>query len=722
MARADVLKVLYAKTMSPLEFNFESLMLPSMHNYLTPWDVQGLNDVATSVRYNANRKKKNEEIDRIMTYRGFRRFHSGTNRVVYRHLEDPRFVAKIALDRTGLTDNPNEFKNQQFLKPFITKVFEVSPCGTIAFVEKVEPVTSKEEFLSIADNVFDLLVYGLLGLYALDDVGTDFFMNWGVRVGFGPVLLDFPYVFELDGNRLHCNLPEIDPISGLRTGRVCDGEIDYDAGFNYLYCQKCGKKYYARDLAKAEQSNFIILKGGCKRMSFKIAIRKDGKIYSNQEETSTIVEKPKSNNNRSNGYHGGFVATTSKMIANGKYNNQDFVSNDSISTENSNKADNNKDLKKHRPKFNKNRFKFNPKSDSNVTDDSSDSDKTESSNEVIEEDKTENTQNRWGTITSDIPDFNFDNAEDFEDITIEDFRANEAPSEILDDINDVIDDIREDFTDHVIRLDENAESTSTETSKYIKSNCTVITFIMASTGDIYFKVIMKDDSSMYLFKDNLFRMFPDIAYFNEEEESDDNDDEEEEEEDEDTEEIIEAGISPNLESVFPKLTEDFKRMCYRQLPEFDSDPINCFCFKRSNEEDVYVAAQYSDTIFSSTINCGKFDTLYDHICKERGIEYINPIKEKLKNDITSDEVADLFDSITAPTNPNPDIETKEETVETKEETTVTEDIKTEEPAALEGEKTETIKTKAPQGKDVRSWKHLSKKQRKKLGKSNLNRF
>ena len=33
------------------------------------------------------------------------------------------------------------------------------------------------------------------------DIGTNFFMNWGIRPGFGPVLLDYPYVYELDGNK-----------------------------------------------------------------------------------------------------------------------------------------------------------------------------------------------------------------------------------------------------------------------------------------------------------------------------------------------------------------------------------------------------------------------------------------------------------------------------------------------------------------------------------------
>ena len=33
-------------------------------------------------------------------------------------------------------------------------------------------------------------------------------MNYGLREGFGPVLLDYPYVFELDGRKLICNVPE----------------------------------------------------------------------------------------------------------------------------------------------------------------------------------------------------------------------------------------------------------------------------------------------------------------------------------------------------------------------------------------------------------------------------------------------------------------------------------------------------------------------------------
>ena len=38
----------------------------------------------------------------------------------------------------------------------------------------------------------------------------------------------------------------------------CGGEIDYDAGFNYLVCTKCGRTYQARDLAN-ESKDILIL-------------------------------------------------------------------------------------------------------------------------------------------------------------------------------------------------------------------------------------------------------------------------------------------------------------------------------------------------------------------------------------------------------------------------------------------------------------------------------
>ena len=196
-------------------------------------------------------------IDKILVPRGFKKMASGTNRVTYRFLDDYRIVLKVAIDKVGLSDNGNEYKNQHILKPFVTKCFEVSPCGTVGLFERVIPITSREEFQNIAEDVFDL-INNLIGKYVLEDIGEKFYMNYGLRDGFGPVLLDYPYVFELDGRKLICNVT--DPFEPLG---YCGGEIDYDLGYNNLICRKCGKRYLATELKSEENSDNpkIIVKG-----------------------------------------------------------------------------------------------------------------------------------------------------------------------------------------------------------------------------------------------------------------------------------------------------------------------------------------------------------------------------------------------------------------------------------------------------------------------------
>ena len=112
---------------------------------------------------------------------------------------------------------------------------------------------SKEELVNIHEDVFNMITNCIIGKYVLSDIGAKYYMNYGLRSGFGPVLLDFPYVFELDGNKMYCN-------KILDNGHHCGGEIDYDEGFNELICTSCGKKYLALELAK-NNSDIIIIKG-----------------------------------------------------------------------------------------------------------------------------------------------------------------------------------------------------------------------------------------------------------------------------------------------------------------------------------------------------------------------------------------------------------------------------------------------------------------------------
>ena len=284
MAKADVLDILRTKQMDPLEFHFDNLWIYPMYYYLSQADVDALHKIATSVRLSSQIKKKYKMIDDIMVARGFKRFSAGTNRVIYRYYEDDRFLVKIAVDKVGMQDNPLEYKNQFFLKPFVAKTFYVSQCGTVAFSERVVPMKNILEFKEIASDVFDILVNKILGLYVVEDVGTKYFMNWGIRPGFGPVLLDYPYVYDLDGDKLFCTA--INPDTGI----PCNGEIDYDEGFNHLVCNQCGKIYLATDLRNKSADNKVIIKRGGSQM--RIVIKKGDKVISEPIPMDDVIQKP----------------------------------------------------------------------------------------------------------------------------------------------------------------------------------------------------------------------------------------------------------------------------------------------------------------------------------------------------------------------------------------------------------------------------------------------
>lgn len=179
MAKIDVLDILRAKKQTPLEFNFDNLWIPPMNFFLSADDVESLRRIATSIRLSSKIETKYKMIDDIMRNRGFKRFSAGTNRVVYSFLEDDRFVVKIAVDKVGMQDNPLEYQNQEFLKPYCAKMFYISPCGTVGFAERVLPIKNKNEFREIASDVFDILTNKILGKYVMGDIGTRYFMNWG---------------------------------------------------------------------------------------------------------------------------------------------------------------------------------------------------------------------------------------------------------------------------------------------------------------------------------------------------------------------------------------------------------------------------------------------------------------------------------------------------------------------------------------------------------------
>ena len=267
--RDYMLNRLMSRSMSKKDFNYEILSAPPIYTMFTPEDIQQLHYYASSAKYTAKLREKYEAIDRIMTNRGFQKLVAGTNRVSYIPTFANNFIVKVAYDTVALKDSIREYKNQFLIKPFCTKVFEVTPCGTLGVFERVNPVTSIKEYVSMAADIFRLLNDFVIGEYVIDDIGTNYYQNIGYRNGFGPVILDFPYVYEVDPKKIWCNKPDHNDPTGY-----CNGPIDYDGGFNKLKCRKCGAVYKPFEIAKKIEYNpqeQVIMESEEKRMKIRIS-------------------------------------------------------------------------------------------------------------------------------------------------------------------------------------------------------------------------------------------------------------------------------------------------------------------------------------------------------------------------------------------------------------------------------------------------------------------
>ena len=249
MSRISLLNDLYSNDEQSREFDVNLLIAPTINSLIPINDIDNLYYIAKSPRYSGNTDKKIKLLNDIMMKNGFKKIYKGTNRIVYKFLENQSFVAKVALDRAGLEDGPAEYKNQFLMLPFCTKIFEAHDSGAITFAERVNPIASAAEFISTQHDIFNLIVHlTSLGI-VVDDAGLTKYMNYGIRYNnecrFGPVILDFPYVYRTSREKLICKNTITNPY-GIT--EFCGGEIDWDFGIEHLYCSKCGRKYTGLDL------------------------------------------------------------------------------------------------------------------------------------------------------------------------------------------------------------------------------------------------------------------------------------------------------------------------------------------------------------------------------------------------------------------------------------------------------------------------------------------
>ena len=286
MPNLDVFTTRRMATRELPRYFFESIQGPNIYQFFHQSEI----DYLKHIILNNKNDVKLTMMNSLMSSKGFSRLAAGTNRIVYRFLDDPSFLVKVALDRVGLQDNLREFQNQRILKPFVTKIFSVTPDGLMATTERCIPITRKEEFESVIEDVFYIIV-SIIGEYVMEDIGKGFFRNWCIRPSFGPVLCDYPYLYRVDEAKLFCN--KVD----MKTGIRCGGQIDYDDAFNYLVCTKCGKRYLAAELEDKSSNNKTITTrfGGKYPMNISIMMP-DGSIYNSGVSSRTFVKPKKANN------------------------------------------------------------------------------------------------------------------------------------------------------------------------------------------------------------------------------------------------------------------------------------------------------------------------------------------------------------------------------------------------------------------------------------------
>lgn len=268
---------------------FSSLQHKGILSYLTVEDIIMIHALSTDASFAGGGISERLSLyDSILNKRGFIRSTAGTNRLLYTSTFDDTMVLKVALDKIGCEDNLGEFRNQTVLRPYVPKTFDVTKNGEIALSERVYPYKTREEFAKIGGSeVYDVIQYFYSHGFVMEDVGTNFFKNWGQRKNFGPVLLDYPYVYKLNKSRLICNK--------FIDGKRCGGKIDYDDGFNFLHCSKCGARYSSKDIG----TPFKVVEEKKKRREAnntmntyaKITIHKNGVTYSNANSVDVIDSK-----------------------------------------------------------------------------------------------------------------------------------------------------------------------------------------------------------------------------------------------------------------------------------------------------------------------------------------------------------------------------------------------------------------------------------------------
>lgn len=270
----------------PLERAFDDLQGPMVEDLFDAETIKSIKLVVTNPKIKFF-KDKFRILAGILNPLGYILAHAGTNRVVFQPQFDDSFVVKIGLDIAGRTNNPNEIVNQKYLKPFVCKCFDTTDDGVIGTFERVVPIENLYQLWSVREDIFDIM-RAITKRFVIDDFGTEAFKNWGVRKGFGPVLLDYADMYILDKDTAYCRKP-ID----WHSTAVCGGELGYTPGYNKIMCKKCGGIGKAKQYKGKEKLSVYVPSRGID-MGIKCTIKVGGKtVFSTEEGFTNQINESK---------------------------------------------------------------------------------------------------------------------------------------------------------------------------------------------------------------------------------------------------------------------------------------------------------------------------------------------------------------------------------------------------------------------------------------------
>lgn len=290
-SRADLVNRLAKDTKkesAPPLFDFDMLRHPGMRMLIPDQVIANICSVVADIKLDNQKGKeyRRQYFKEQLAPYGFVRLGGGTNREVFKHLDDQSVVLKIAIDSLARNNNLAELVKQEWIKPFCTKMFDVTPCGTMGLMERGDPIINRIQRLNAVDGIYRVMEYCNDKGYVVGDGGGEYFMNYVIRPGFGPVLCDFTSVYKLDFAKLRCR--RIDN----RTGKICGGSIDYALpAMSKIICEKCGAVYSALDLAKEVESmqQLIQLTRSDEIMEVKV-IGSNGEVLVHSKKSTDVIK------------------------------------------------------------------------------------------------------------------------------------------------------------------------------------------------------------------------------------------------------------------------------------------------------------------------------------------------------------------------------------------------------------------------------------------------